>query len=142
MLSEWPVKVGQTLRRVVLHEKVGGARQWGITSCLDGRAVLVFANPGKAAKYGYDKWEREQSNGEYHYTGQGPVGDQKVDSRANKSLLKTQLSNSPIHLFEANGTSVTYKGQYKLNGNPYRYERSLDLNGNDRRVIVFHLVRV
>ena len=141
MLSQWPVKVGQTLKRVALHEKVGGARQWGITSCLDGRAVLVFANPGKAAKFGYDKWEREQSNGEYHYTGQGPVGNQEVDCRANKSLLKTQMSNAPIHLFEADGTSVTYKGHYKLNSNPYRYERSLDLNGNDRRVIVFHLVR-
>ena len=141
-MSDWPVKTGETLKRVALHAKVGGARQWGITSCLDGKAVLVFANPGKAAKFGYDKWEREQTNGDYHYTGQGPVGDQQVDTRANKSLLKTQLANTPIHLFEADGTSVTYKGEYKLNSDPYRYERSLDLNGNDRRVIVFHLVRV
>jgi hypothetical protein len=141
MTHAWPVKVGEKLKRVELHAKVGGARQWGITSCLNGDAVLVFANPGKSAKFGYDKWERELANGDYHYTGQGPVGDQVVDSRANKSLLKTQASNAPIHLFEVDGTTVTYKGPYKLDSNPYRYERSLDLNGNDRRVIVFHLIQ-
>ena len=141
MTSTWPIKVGGKLKRVELHAKVGGARQWGITSCLNGSAVLVFANPKKSAKFGYDKWEKEMGNGDYHYTGQGPVGDQVVDSRANKSLLKTQTSSAPIHLFEADGTTVTYKGQYKLDSNPYRYERSLDFNGNDRRVIVFHLVQ-
>ena len=52
-----------------------------------------------------------------------------------------QTSSAPINLFEADGTTVTYKGQYKLDSIPYRYERSLDFNGNDRRVIVFHLVQ-
>lgn len=141
MTHVWPVKVGGKLKRVELHEKVGGARRWGITSCLSGAAVLVFANPARSAKFGYDKWEKEMANGDYHYTGQGTVGDQVVDSRANKSLLKTQASNAPIHLFEADGTTVTYKGQYKLDSNPYRYERSLDENGNDRRVVVFHLIQ-
>lgn len=141
-VSNWPIKEGQTLKRRTLHEMVGGARQWGITSCLQGSAMLVFRNPKVSMKFGYDKWEGEQANGEFHYTGQGARGNQEVSSRANKSLLLSKDRGKPVHLFQSSGTDVTYLGRYELSDNPYRWEVAPDENARDRRVVVFHLMKV
>ena len=139
---EWPIKVGETLKRRRLHTLVGGAHQWGITSCLDGRAMLLFRNPKKSKKFGYDKWEGKQGNGQFHYTGQGVKGNQDVSTRANKSLLMSKDLGKPVHVFESLGTDVTYLGHYELLDNPYRWEIAPDETGRERRVVVFHLQRV
>lgn len=138
----WPVQIGQTLKRRHLHALVGGAHQWGITSCLRGTAMLVFRNPKASKKFGYDKWEGQQQNGEFHYTGQGVTGNQDVSVRANKSLLLSKALGKPVHLFESSGTDVTYLGHYELSENPFRWEIAPDENDRDRRVVVFHLLRV
>ncbi len=138
----WPIHVGQKLRRQVLHSLVGGAHQWGITSCMNRKAILVFSNPPKSKKFGYDRWEGRRSNGAYHYTGQGPNGDQDVSSRANKSLLRSKALGLPVHLFESEGAEVTYVGLYQLAEDPYRWEVAPDSNGMTRKVVVFHLVQV
>lgn len=141
-IQKWPIVVGQKLLRKSLHALVGGGHQWGITSCMGGSALLVFTNPAKAKKFGYDRWEGSVPNGGFHYTGQGPIGDQDVSTRANKSLLRSQFSGIPVHLFRSAGTEVTYLGQYKLAENPYRWEKAPDELGNNRRVIVFQFVQV
>jgi len=141
-VSDWPVKVGQTLKRQRLHALVGGAHQWGITSCLGGKAMLVFCNPKKSKKFGYDKWEGRQSNGEFHYTGQGVRGNQEISSGANRSLLRSRELGKPIHLFVSAGTDVTYVGQHELAADAFRWETAPDETGRDRRVVVFQMVRV
>ena len=141
-VSEWPVKIGQTLKRQKLHSLVGGAHQWGITSCLNGRAMLVFCNPKKSKKFGYDKWEGRQSGGQFHYTGQGVRGNQEISAGANRSLLRSREIGKPIHLFESQGTEVTYVGQYELATDAFRWENAPDETGRDRRVVVFHMVKV
>ena len=138
----WPVVVGEKIRRQKLHALVGGAQQWGITSCKKGTAVLVFSNPLKSRKFGYDRWEGPRSDGAYHYTGQGPAGDQDVSARANKVLLRSKSLEIPVHLFEAEGPEVTYLGQFELAEDPYRYEKAPDINGLLRKVVVFQLIRV
>lgn len=138
----WPIQVEQRLKRKRLHELIGGAQQWGITSCMNGRAMLVFSNPARSKKYGYDKWEGQQTDGTFHYTGQGTVGDQNEDSRANRSLLESKAKGKPVHLFESEGTEVTYVGQHVLADKPFRYEQAPDTTGALRRVVVFHFVRL
>ncbi len=138
--GRWPVRRGQTLERSQLHLLVGGSHQWGITSCRNGTAMLVFANPGRAHKYGYDKWEGQRRSGVYDYTGQGLAGDQTVDRGSNRKLLLSQVDFIPIHLFEAAGTTVTYKGRYRLAEAPFRVENAPDINMDIRKVIVFSLV--
>ena len=140
--DEWPIRVGETLKRRRLHALVGGAHQWGITSCLNGRAMLLFRNPKKSKKFGYDKGEGQQDNGQFHYTGQGVKGNQDVSSRANKSLLMSKDLEKPVHIFESLGTDVTYLGRYELLDNSYRWEVAPDETGHERRVVVFHLLRV
>jgi hypothetical protein len=140
--SAWPIQIGEKMKRKRLHGLVGGAHQWGITSCMNGRAILVFSNPGKSKDFGYDRWEGAREDGLFHYTGQGPVGDQDVSSRANKSLLRSKARGLPVHLFMSSRTDVTYFGLHQLAENPYRWERALDQTGQMRRVIVFHLVQV
>jgi 5-methylcytosine-specific restriction protein A len=140
--TTWPIKIGQRLKRRHLHALVGGAQQWGITSCLKGAAMLVFSNPKRSRQYGYDRWEGPRSDGSYHYTGQGTVGHQDVTTRANRQLLRSKALGKPIHLFESEGTEVTYIGQHELAEDPYRWEEAPDEKGENRRVVVFHLVRV
>jgi len=105
-------------------------------------AVLVFSNPSKARKFGYDRWEGPQQSGAYHYTGQGPIGDQDVSTRANKSLLRSKALHLPVHLFKSEGTDVTYLGLYELTEDLYRWEKAPDERGQIRKVDVFHLVKV
>lgn len=140
--NEWPIEVGETLKRRRLHALVGGAHQWGITSCLNGRAMLLFRNPKKSKKFGYDKWEGQKDNGQFHYTGQGVKGNQDVSSRANKSLLMSKDLGKPVHIFESSGTDVTYLGLYELLDDAFRWEIAPDETGRDRRVVVFHLMRL
>ncbi len=140
--SEWPIRVGEVLKRRRLHALVGGAHQWGITSSLNGRAMLLFRNPKKSKKFGYDKWEGQQDNGQFHYTGQGVKGNQDVSSRANKSLLMSKDLGKPVHVFESSGTDVTYLGPYELLDDAFRWEVAPDETGRERRVVVFHLMKI
>ena len=135
----WPLVIGECSSLQSLQEVVGGSRQWGITSCMSGLHFLVFHNPHSARKNGYDRWEGFQPDGSFHYTGQGRVGDQSIDQGANKSLLSTLGTSTPIYLLRSEGTSVTYLGKFCLSDNPCRIERALDSQGNERSVVVFHL---
>jgi len=136
----WPVTVGATLKRVQLHQMVGGAHQWGITSCLGGTAMLVFSDPQKARKFGYDKWEGSQSDGSFHYTGQGKFGPQTLESGANLRLLNSTTEGKLVHVFLAKSPEVTYLGPFSLGAPPFRWESAPDADGRERPVVVFHLV--
>jgi 5-methylcytosine-specific restriction protein A len=136
----WPVDVGATLKRVHLHQMVGGAHQWGITSCLNGSAILVFSDAKKAQKFGYDKWEGFQRDGSFHYTGQGKFGPQTIESGSNRRLLRSSEDRKPIHVFLAHSPLVTYVGQFSLGIQPFRWEKAPDADGHERSVVVFHLL--
>ncbi len=136
----WPISVGTTLKRVQVHAMVGGAHQWGVTSCLGGAAMLIFADPVKSREFGYDKWEGMQLDGSFHYTGQGKFGPQTVDSGPNRRLLKSNEEGRLIHVFRAQSPYVTYIGIFHLGEPPYRWESAPDTNGIERPVVVFHLI--
>jgi hypothetical protein len=139
VVALWPLSIGDVMRRQDLHSVVGGSHQWGVTSCLDGRAMLLFHNPATARLNGYDRWEGRQVDGSFHYTGQGRVGDQSVEEGANRSLLLTHGKATPLFLLESEGTSVAYLGRFRLATVPYRFEHSVDTTGAMRQVVVFHL---
>lgn len=139
-LSSWPFSVGQRTTRREVHARVGGAHQWGITSCLQGKAVLVFSNPAKGRKFGYDRWQGWRPDGRFHYTGQGITGNQDIASRSNKVLLRTIETGLPIYLFEVDGKEVVYQGEFALDQVPYRIEDAPDARSLQRKVVVFHLV--
>ncbi len=141
--NNFPVEIGQKILKSDLHKLVGGSDQHGMTSCSNGSAFLVFHNPQSGKPFGYDKWEGWQSDGTFHYTGQGANGDQKF-AGPNKTLLRMGERGLPIHLFhtEQKGSPYTYFGLMGLGNPEYEVSRALGKDGVERDVIVFHLVPI
>ncbi len=129
--------------RSEIHEAVGGSFRHGMTSCLDGDAFMIFHNPDGGKRFGYDVWEGFDVNGDFHFTGQGKIGDQKL-TKNNKKLLETVTSLLPIHLFmtTGDGQPYVYFGEFCLGSPPYETEVAPDENGNERKVFVFSLTPV
>ena len=81
-------------RRKDIHEPFGGQQQGGI--CTPNRHPFVFIFTGKeGSAYGYkDGWNEE---GLFLYTGEGQVGDQRLErgNRA-KSSPRTAVNSDPV----------------------------------------------
>ena len=133
---EFPVNIGETLLRTELHKRVGGTTQSGMTSCQKGASFLVFHNPKKGRKFGYDHWEGLQADGTFWYTGQGVSGDQEL-TRSNRKLLDFAYSGKPIHFFISEGSETRYQGRVDLAQGEYVWKYAPDENRIMRRVIVF-----
>lgn len=102
--------------------------------------MLVFSDAQKARKFGYDKWEGFQSDGSFHYTGQGKFGPQTLESGSNLRLLNSASEGTPIHVFLAKSPEVTYLGPFSLGVPPFRWEIAPDAAGKERPVVIFRLV--
>lgn len=141
MDNAFPISIGSSLPKASIHVFVGGSGQHGMTSCLNGSAFLVFHNKTAGKKYGYDRWEGWQSDGTFHYTGQGVKGDQRF-TRSNKSLLQMSASGKPIHLFQTDkkGNPYEYIGLVTLGDPPFELKLAPDETGEERQVIVFQLI--
>lgn len=74
-----------------------------------------------------------------HYTGQGLVGDQELESGQNRTLALSPGNGVDVHLFEVHREKeYTYSGRVVRAGEPYA-EQQPDKNGQLRRVWVFPL---
>jgi hypothetical protein len=125
------------LYRRDLHAIVGGQTQSGISPSAKEPVILLFADPVSGPEHGYI--DGLQSDGFYHYTGEGQRGDQ-VMMRGNKAIRDHTLSQRELHLFQAagKGKPISYIGEF-------RYEDHYDADapetggGPIRRVIIFRL---
>lgn len=135
----WDIEIGQTLKRREVHARYGGQMQGGISSPVDSENILIFTDPSRGSKYGYDKHEGLREDGSYAYTGEGQIGDQQF-VRGNKSILDSPKNGKTIRIFTVRGTSVTYAGGFTLGEPEYEEKQALDVEGKTRKVIIFNLV--
>lgn len=135
----WSLKVGDTVLRRELQQTYGGSRQAGIVTSTVTTDIIVFTDPVKGAKYGYDQFDGLHPDGSYTYTGAGQVGDQEM-LRGNKALNEAEGDGRTIRLFVSKGPLVTYQGAYTTGEPRYTYESIPDTEGNLRRGIVFRFI--
>lgn len=147
MVNGFPIDIGQTLTKSEIHALVGGSGQHAMTSCLNQTAFLIFHDPIKGRKFGYDVWEGPQIDGSFHYTGQGVRGHQRLRG-PNRSLLNAAEEGRPIHFFRrppigakrTKSNPYTYFGLVSLENPQYEVRQAPDETGAIRNVFVFHLM--
>ena len=138
----FPYRVGEKFKRSEMHKIVGGSFRHGMTSCSNGTEFLLFHDSKKNKKFGYDVWEGAQIDGSFHYTGQGTIGDQKLN-KSNKALIKSDDLGHKIHLIESNDGICTYIGEFMLGEPQYEIRDAPDVNKHKmRKVFVFKLIPV
>jgi hypothetical protein len=135
----WDIPRGKELKRQAVHDRYGGNRQRGITTASEQpSSILLFDTAGGSA-YGYD-FDGPQDDGTYHYTGEGPVGDQTF-KRGNAAVRDHFIAGRVLRLFrQTRPTFVKYLGEWVLDTEvPYSLEEAPDANDELRQVIVFRL---
>jgi hypothetical protein len=136
--TDWDLAPGDRVRRVELHDRYGGTRQGGIGPSRTTPNVMLFADPDTGDQHGYtDRWV---SNTEFHYTGEGQRGDQRVE-RGNLAILHHRDDSRSLRLFWGSKGTVEYAGEFEVDLNdPYYWDDSHETGGGPlRRVIVFRL---
>jgi hypothetical protein len=135
---EWTLDPGTKVERVALQEEFGGRTQGGIGPSRKSPNVLIFSDPVAGEPHGYyDGW---QSDGCFHYTGEGQRGDQEMKS-GNAAILNHEREGRALRLFEGARGQVTYAGEFELDdAEPfYRTDAPETGDGPLREVIVFRL---
>jgi hypothetical protein len=128
---------GDTIRRTALHEQYGGRRQGGISPSRASANVFVITAPDRGREFGYI-YDGDRDDGYFHYTGEGQFGDQQM-TQGNRAIRDHELEGRELHVFEAQGTELTYRGQFRYHDH---YEADAPETGNPRQtrqVIVFRL---
>lgn len=121
-------------RKSDIHETYGGQRQSGISTPRDVPAVFLFTSDA-GEQHGYK--DEYRPNGLFWYTGEGQVGDMKMEG-GNKAILDHVENKKSLHVFEyTRKAHVRYLGSAECLG--YHEEIRPDREGNDRTVYVFHL---
>jgi hypothetical protein len=125
------------LYRRDLHSLVGGQTQSGISPSTREPLILLFSDPVSGPLHGYI--DNLQSDGFYHYTGEGQRGDQ-VMMRGNKAIRDHQLDGRELHVFKAagKGRPITYFGQFIYHDH-YDADAPETGGGAIRRVLIFRL---
>lgn len=128
-------KIGRQYRRKPdIHEKFGGQRQGGISTPIDVSAVFLFTSDA-GEQHGYK--DEYRPDGLFWYTGEGQVGDMKMEG-GNKAILTHLEGKKSLHVFEYTRKAyVRYLGTAECLG--YHEEVRPDREGDDRTVFVFHL---
>jgi 5-methylcytosine-specific restriction protein A len=130
--------VGQLYdRRRDIHGPLGGQQQGGICTPQKHPYVVLFTGES-GHTYGYkDGWDE---NGVFLYTGEGQAGDMAF-VRGNRAIRDHAQDGKDLLLFEALGKRkpVRYIGTFACAG--WEERRGPDKDGNDRKVIVFQLVK-
>lgn len=135
----WSLEPGETVRRRELQDTYGGSRQDGIVTSSVTTDIIVFTDPVKGARYGYDRFDGLHPDGTYTYTGAGHTGEQQF-ARGNKALRDAAADGRTIRLFVSQGVNVTYEGAFTTGDPTYTYQQIPDIEGNLRRGIVFNFV--
>lgn len=137
MSDNWDISPGDVVRRVELHDQFGGGRQGGISPSRRSSNILIFSDPDVGEQHGYqDEWV----DGDYHYVGEGQVGDQTMD-RGNGAILRHEDDGRALRLFWGVRGMVQYAGEFDLAQPDPWYTRTAKETGSDRQrtVIVFRL---
>jgi hypothetical protein len=102
-------------------------------------SVFLFTKPaaGEVFGYTYDGWH---SDGTFHYTGDGQVGDQLPTEGGNRAVLAAASLGRTIRLFRSEGVETTYLGAFQLAEPAFYRAESQDRNSEMRQVLVFRLV--
>jgi 5-methylcytosine-specific restriction protein A len=128
--------IGQSYRRLDLHDRFGGQRQGGISTPANHPIILLFTGE-QGERYGYEDGFRD--DGTFWYTGEGQVGDMEM-ARGNLGIRDHRKNGESLHLFTYKGQPrghVGYMGEATYLG--HRTETAPDRNGDPRRAIVFEL---
>jgi hypothetical protein len=141
MGGEWQIRPGTVLRRRAVHASYGGQQQGGIATPSGRDFILIFTDPQRGARYGYDRFEGVREDGVYCYTGAGQEGDQQL-AGGNRAILNSAEQGKTIHLFSAKSPWATYLGEYVLADDPYEWVRVPDINRADRQAVLFHFLPV
>jgi 5-methylcytosine-specific restriction protein A len=124
-------------RRRDIHERFGGQRQGGISTPSGVPYIFLFTGES-GGQYGYqDGWNEDRV---YLYTGEGQVGDMQF-VRGNRAIRTHLADGKDLLMFEnlGKGKGVRFVGCFACAS--WETRTGPDLNGNERRVIVFHLIR-
>jgi hypothetical protein len=133
--TPFPLAPGDRIRRTMLHEQFGGRRQGGISPSAVSPNVFLITDPDRGEAYGY-LYDGRSTDGFYHYTGEGQVGDQQM-TQGNRTVQDHQREGRALRLFRARGTELEYLGEFAY-VNDYQAEAP-DITGELRKVIVFRL---
>jgi hypothetical protein len=136
--DKWHLKPGDRIERKDLQAEYGGRTQGGIGPSKSSPNVLLFTDPVSGEKHGYiDGW---QSDGCFHYTGEGQRGDQQMKS-GNASIMRHREEGRALRLFLGARGTVTYDGEYEIDPDlPYYTTDAPETGGGPvRSVIVFRL---
>jgi hypothetical protein len=131
------LELGETIRRVDLHQMYGGRRQGGISPSKVSDNVFLFTDPvtGRRHGYLYDGWR--DGDDYYHYTGEGQFGDQQM-AQGNRAIRDHVDEARELHLFEVHDGVAGYKGQFEY-VDDYLADAPESGGGDTRSVIVFRL---
>ncbi len=126
---------GHLYQRSEIHRRYGGQEQGGISTPADHQLVLLFT--GESGKsYGYrDGW---QSDGSFHYTGEGQVGDMKFKG-GNIAIRDHVKNGEDLHLFQIEKDGVRYVGQMLYAGHEL-VPNVPDRDKHPRTVLMFRLL--
>lgn len=148
MTPAWTTEVGSLSTRAELVEKYGGSRYPGIAPATASGNILLFSDPLRGTKYGYN-FDGPGEDESYYYTGQGAHGHQSLSGN-NGSVLAHETLNRALRLFVADGFDgktetklQRYVGQFRIDPiAPYSQQPAPDVSGAERDVLVFHLLPV
>ena len=133
------LKSGETIRRVDLHNRLGGRRQGGISPSKQSPNVFLFTDQARGALHGYI-YDGASEDGLYHYTGEGQHEDQRM-VQGNRAIRDHQSEGRALHLFDASDGVATYLGEFEY-VDDYSADAPEIENGSIRSVIVFRLRRL
>jgi hypothetical protein len=134
----WDIGVGEELKRREVHDQYGGNRQRGIVTIPNSPNILLFEY-GTGRSYGYS-YDGPHDDGTYHYTGEGPDGDQTFRG-GNAAIRDHQRTGRVLRLFkQTRPTWIQYLGKYAISEDqPWYRADSPGRDGELRSVIVFRL---
>lgn len=120
------------IRSVFKCSDMGGMRRSVKTNAL----VLISKHNNPLYDDSFDE------NGNILYTGEGQIGDQKLEYRQNKTLACSDTNGVKIYFFESyKDNEYYYRGEVKLSGS-ISTAKEKDKNGNLRSVFKFPLKTV
>jgi len=130
-----PFEPGKIYNRVKdIQDYFGGQRQGGISTPQGQPYIFIFTGD-TGARYGYK--DGFMPDGTFWYTGEGQIGNMKMD-RGNLAIQTHRGKNKSIILFEyISRGKVRCIGEAAYLG--YHIERRPDVNANLRDAIVFEL---
>ncbi|MDN5894014.1 MAG: hypothetical protein L0H93_08305 [Nocardioides sp.] len=147
--SEWITREGDIVLRKEIHALYGGGLLRGIRPSTTSPNVLLFTEerPAKEQGHSHEGWDISKPR-VFYFTGEGKDGDQQMTG-GNLAGLEHAANATTLRLFQAwnrgpqaGGQKHRYLGAFVVDTEaPFRHEIAVDKQGNERKVIVFTLIR-